>query len=370
MSERVVVNPRHFADLLGTSYLPYGARLRGEFIWPRPDAPPVASGERIPTNLAIVGDVLIVSCQGFLEARNRGDGKSLWGIELANKAEFDVAAEGITTVDEAGDYRLIGLDGKLKKRIGLPFLPGPGFLECLRFKGDEVRYFYHGLPIPATNRGEVSIPAHFAYVRYQPETENLVWSFGANEIALGVRLSIDGSRFYAATANRLFAIPVAGSSETDVETHNFHDIKAFSLNHQGDLLVVDNTDKGLQLMDIGSDWQQHWALLLPAQGEMHQPPASAPDGTIYLRVGNTICQVTNGRLNWNYDLATAGGYALLTVLTDNTVLVSAGSLLLQIDSGGTAILEKRMSDTLTTRPIMDERGYVYVGGRSGIYCLK
>jgi hypothetical protein len=372
MNDQIVVNPRHFADLLGTSYLPYSGRLRGEIIWPSQETQQATTGGRIPTNLSIVGDVLIVSYQGFLEARDRSDGKPLWGIELINKAAFDVAVEGITTVNDAGYYLPVGLDGKIKKgeRVGLPFLPGPGFLEYLQFQGDEVRYVYHSSPIPATNRGEVSIPPHFAYVRYLPKIEKLVWLFGRNEIALAVRMSVDGLWSYAATCKQLFAIPMGGSSDSDVQLRDFENIKAFSLNHQGDLLVVDSIKEGLQLKNIGSDWQQHWAVMLPAQGEIHQPPASAPNGDIYLIIDNTLCQVSNGQSTWEYDLITAKQNALLTVLADNTVLVSAGTALLQIDSRGTAILTKQLGDTLTCRAIMDERGHLYVGGRSGIHSLK
>lgn len=370
MNEQIVVNPRHFADLLGTSYLPYSGRLRGEIIWPRQETQQATTGGRIPTNLSIVGDVLIVSYQRFLEARNRSDGKPLWGIQLINKAAFDVAVEGITTVDDAGYYELVGFDGRIKKEVGLPFLTGPGFLEYLWAQGDEVRYVYHSFPITATNNGEVSIPPHFAYVRYLPKTEKLIWLFGRNETALAVSIAVDGSRSYAATCKQLFAISMGGSSDSDVQVRDFENIKAFSLNHQGDLLVVDSIEEGLQLKNIGSDWQQHWAVILPAQGEIRQPPASAPNGDIYLIIGNTLYQVSNGQSTWKYDLIATKQNALLTVLADNTVLVSAGKALLQINSQGTAIFTKYLSDVLTCRPIMDERGHLYIGGRSGIYSLK
>jgi len=369
----VVVNPRPFADLLGTSYLPYSGRLRGELIWPRQETQQATTGGRIPINLSIVGDVLLVNYQGFLEARNRSDGKPLWGFELMNKAKFDVAAKGITTVNDAGYYLPVGLDGKIKKqeRVGLPFLTGPSSLEYFQAQDDEVRYVYHSSSGPV-DRGEVSIPPSFAYVRYLPKTEKLIWLFGRNERALAVSITVDGSRSYAATRKHLFAIPMGGSSDSDVQVRDFENIEAFSLNHQGDLLVVDRIKKGLQLKNIGSDWKQHWAVMLPVQGEIRQPPASAPSGDIYLIIDHTLYQVSNGQTTWEYDLITTEQNALflLTVLADNTVLVSAGTALLQINSQGTVIFTKHLSDTLTCRPIMDERGYVYIGGRSGIHSLK
>ncbi len=364
------INGQSYADLQGTSCLPLVARIEGEIVWPLEISPQVMPQH--PAHLAIHDDLLIVRYIDMLEVRDRTSGKRLWSKRIYSGVAFSLEPDGITTISHDGDYERLGFDGKVSERIGVPFLLGDPipYFDLVRIDTDELTCIYHTYGEPALDHDEESIPPFFLFDRMSRHSEKGIWTLEIRGEMLGFRVSSDDSRVYMATDEYFNFLPMNAKSNEDVKSMEMPGLVTFSLNHADDLLVVQDTDEGRLLRQVGSDGQEQWQLELPKADTIWHPPASSPDGGVYLALGSKLLHIRNGKITWEYPFPSGGRNIYITVLSDGSVLAAAGIALVHISSAGEEIITKFLEHELTCRPIVDNDGRVYVGTKGGVLCLK
>lgn len=186
----------------------------------------------------------------------------------------------------------------------------------------------------------------------------------------GVAITADGTRLFVAYANNLYTVPVEATTDDDVTISEFADIRSLATDGHGNGLVVDVVENSTELKQIRPDGSIGWTVTFDDSDVSLQPAASTPDGIVYIVVHNTLHQLHDGELRWSYPLKAKTSDIKITVLSDTSVLVAAGTALVHVSDSGEEILTKWLDVTIRTRPIMDENGRVYFGADDGIHCLK
>ncbi len=364
------INPRSYADLQGTSCLPVIARIAGQIVWPEEGT--TEAMPQHPAHLAIHGDLVIVRYTDILEVKDRASGKRIWNRRIYPGVAFSLEPEGITTISENGDYERLGFDAEITERISVPFLLGdpiPHF-DLIRIDTAELTCIYHTYGEPALDHDEESIPPFFLFDRMSRHSEKGIWTLEIRGEMQGFRITSDDSRVYMATDEYFNFLPLDAKSNEEVKSLEMPGLITFSLNHSDDLLVVQDTDDGRLLRQIGSDGEDHWQIELPKGDTIWQPPASSPDGGVYLALGSKLLHIRDGEIAWEYPFPSGGRNIYITVLSDGSVLAAAGIALVHISSAGEEIITRFFERELTCRPIVDEEGRVYVGTVGGVQCLK
>jgi outer membrane protein assembly factor BamB len=196
------------------------------------------------------------------------------------------------------------------------------------------------------------------------------WEFVMPPEPRGVAITEDGARLYIAYRKSLYSLPIEAMSEDEVTVTEFADIQSLATDGKGNALVVDVVDDATELKQIKPDGSVGWTTTFDNSDVSFQPAASTPDGIVYIVVHNTLHQVQDGELRWSYPLKAKTSDIKITVLSDNSVLVAAGTALVHVSNTGEEILTKWLDVTIRTRPIMDENGRVYFGADDGIHCMK
>ena len=123
-----------------------------------------------------------------------------------------------------------------------------------------------------------------------------------------------------------------------------------------------------------SDGKTLWEKPFPDDGPhtFRQPPAIGSDNQVYYITNDTLHVIKDGELLWRYPVPEATFYQYLTILADNSVLLSASDTLIHLDAEGEVLAAVVMENSgeLTTPPVVDDKGRCYVGSGAGIYCIK
>ncbi|MCK4606393.1 MAG: PQQ-binding-like beta-propeller repeat protein [candidate division Zixibacteria bacterium] len=362
------VNPRPYGDLAGTSCVPLQATIADQVVWPLDDSPDMT--EDSPRHLAIHGDNLLVRYDSRLEARSRTTGVRIWSKEIFAGVAFSLEPDGITGMSATGFYERYGFDSEVKERFSLPILLEYPLLDFMKRKSSEWVCIYHSLGMAPRMPGDKEIPPCFVLDRIDKQTIKPIWSWQMRGVAIGFRIDSEESRVYMATDEYFDVIPLDAKSKDDVQTWEMPGLVTFSLNHSDDLLVVQDTDEGRLLRQIGSDGEEQWQVELPKADIIWHPPASSPDGGVYLALGSKLLHIRDGEIAWEYPFPSGGRSIYITILSDGSVLAAAGIALVHISSAGEEIITKFLEHELTCRPIVDNDGRVYVGTKGGVVCLK
>jgi len=363
-----MINPRPYADLQATSFLPFKGKITGTVVWSQNLSPEL--GERIPIHLAIRAEMLIVSYGDHIEARNRNDGSRLWGRDTYGAVSFDMTPDGISTVNHADFYSLLGFDGVFGKGIWLPYLVNNPSLDFVRMVSGEMRLVYHSSGLPATEHDKESIPAQLVYSRYHEKEEEFIWTFKKTGLCQAVRISPDLRQIFMASTQEILSFPFDANSESQVRTLEIPGLMAFSLDHEGSLLVVQESGEGLRLTSLDLSGRENWAYSQDVPGMIPHPPASAPGGRVYLMIDSVLHCFESGELDWEFSFPRPETGVWFSVLADHTILAGVSRLLMQISEDGKPLFNKPVATPITCRPIIDEKGRVYIAGQGGIFCLK
>lgn len=148
-----------------------------------------------------------------------------------------------------------------------------------------------------------------------------------------------------------------------------------SLDKNNNLLILHHTPEGSRKLACyplqGKD--PLWEVILPGTGEipLPQPPAIGKEDRIYCMVENTLCAVDNGVISWQYGTFAAKYFHYLTVLADNSILVTSANKFSHIDKDGNEIFFKLLppGEDISTPPVIDAQGRFYFGTIKGIYCF-
>lgn len=368
MSNVQMINPRPYADLQATSFLPFAGKITGTVVWSQNLSPEL--GERIPIHLAMHNEVLIVSYGNHIEARNRNDGSRLWGRDIYGGVSFDMTPNGIGSVNHANFYRLLGFDGVFGEGLRLPYLVNNPRLDFVKMDSDELRLVYHSFGSSATEHDMEAIPAQIVYCRFHKKEQRFIWTFQKEGFCQAVRISSDLKQVFIASRQNILSFPFDANSEAQVRTLETPGLMTFSLDHEGSLLVVQKSGEGLRLACLDLSGQLNWDYAQDVPGRIPHPPASAPGGRVYLMIDSVLHYFVGGKLVWEFSFPLPETGIWFSVLADHTILAGVSHLLMQISEGGKALFNKPIDTPITCRPIMDEKGRVYIAGPGGIFCLK
>jgi hypothetical protein len=367
MSSPAITNACDYADLRATSYLPYVPAQGALIVWPQEGT--VSASGRSPIGLTNVDDKLLVRYSDYLELRKRGNGELVWGREVHSGVDCQARPDGVLTRDFAGSYQLITYDSQLIDGVALPFLGERSHLNWVLNDSDEIRYAYLTAPIPVHGPSGTAKQAAGIYARYLAAEERLLWFFERPGAARGARLSSDGKTVCLGTLNFIDIFPANADSNTSLISLPVVNLRALAINHEGKLLALDSFEEKLRLRCLGLDGKELWSIFLKTDGDITQPPASAPGARTWVAVGTTIYQFVENNLIWEYTIP-AAGRVFMTACADNTLLIACGSHFTRLSEHGEPLVNRVLAGTLTCRPLVDDQGRIFLGGSGGVFCLR
>lgn len=379
MTDSQILNARMWGDQQNRSFLPVSGRMTGEVIWEHSTAD---AGD--PLSLCRVGGHLAVWYNGRIDLRESLSGELTWTTPVSMSSHFEASATGFASVDGAGYYRELDLEGRPGERITLPLMEGEGFLHLLHRVDRQLIYAYQLPSQEVSGPDEEWVAPAFAFASVTAGTEKLAWVFERKGTMLAALVNPGGDGGCLAVQNRLYLLefppdgkrPDNEDLEPPAKEITTGELISVSYNHEGDLLVVDKTSgedgqpDETRLSCLSVRGSKKWLISLADPPPPVQPPASSPDGDVWLAVGNELWRVRNGELVWSVELPAEPGKILFSLLADESVLAAAGTVLLQISPAGEQMGLAALDDPVSCRPIMDEQGRVYVAGPGGIRCLK
>lgn len=369
MIDRVILNSGVYGDLQNRSFIPVTGRISGEELY-HAKSEDIAQPGR-PLALSIADDKLIVGYGNYLTCLNREDGSLLWNRSIRGNHIFQVTDKGILTLDQAAQHVLLSLDNKLGDETYLASVHEETFLHLVATLADgSWGYVVEQYPEPMSEPDDEPEDPATRFVRYHPEQMDVRWEYVMPPEPRGVTITADGARLFVAYGKSLYSIPIEATTDDDVTISEFADIRSLATDGHGNALVVDIVEQSAELTQVKPDGSIGWTVTFDNSDVSLQPASSTPDGIVYIVMHNTLHQVQDGELKWSYPLKAQTSDIKITVLADNSVLLSAGTALVHVSDTGEEILTKWLESTIRTRPIMDENGRVYFGADDGIHCLK
>ncbi|MDD4051139.1 MAG: hypothetical protein PHR28_04465 [candidate division Zixibacteria bacterium] len=113
--------------------------------------------------------------------------------------------------------------------------------------------------------------------------------------------------------------------------------------------------------------------LSPAERRAYrQPPAVDGDNRIAYIWGDTLLVVAEGTVLWRHAVPAGRFVPYVTVLGDNSLLLAAANALVHLDKDGVLLFETYLKPevAITTPPVVDTAGRVYVGTTAGVHCFE
>ncbi|MDG5816808.1 hypothetical protein QA601_17055 [Chitinispirillales bacterium ANBcel5] len=170
--------------------------------------------------------------------------------------------------------------------------------------------------------------------------------------------------------------PTTGKEKSSFEIENRGSWPSVSLSLKNELMLIGNTGSGEKsLIKYSLDGTILWEFFLPAADlrSFVQPPASAPDGRTYFIHADSLFRFTeNGEMERAYSLPPDNNFQFVTVLSDNSVLVTSKNMLTHIDSSGDYLFTLNLEDDeqITAPPVVDKDGGVLLATVNGVYRVK
>ncbi|MGD2122945.1 MAG: hypothetical protein PVJ76_14425 [Gemmatimonadota bacterium] len=369
MTETSLLNVSRFGDWQNHSFLPVTGRLGNEIAWSRPTVD--ERHQRPPLHLAFHGERLLVHYPTILESKLAATGATRWQKPISASFEFQVDTAGISTMSPAGRYTLLDFDGEPELTWILPLLTEQARLVYNEREKDELRYLFSAEPTPVSSPGMESDPMAMVYHRFAPLSNDLRWLFNEEDALLTAMRGEADDLVYLVGSRGIWWFPPGANSREEADSLIAEEIEAAALDFEEDLLVVLREEGDRYLRRLARDGSLRWEVPLSEEELGAQPPASAPGGHTYLMLGQKLLHFDNGRLEWSFPIpGTAGEPALYTVLEDRSILLAAGKILIQLGPNGVEWQRVETDHPLTTRPLMDPLGRVYVGAGPWIRCYR
>ncbi|KMQ52026.1 hypothetical protein CHISP_1015 [Chitinispirillum alkaliphilum] len=144
------------------------------------------------------------------------------------------------------------------------------------------------------------------------------------------------------------------------------------------LLILGNTTTPGErlLMKTTLDGSIVWEYLLSTANIrcFVQPPASDRNGRVYFIHANTLLRINkDGELEREYSLQNDSDFQFVTVLNDNSVLVTSGNMLMHLDPSGDEVFTLHLDERerIAAPPVVDNDGGVMLATLSGrVYRIK
>lgn len=117
-----------------------------------------------------------------------------------------------------------------------------------------------------------------------------------------------------------------------------------------------------------------WSCPLPPaeRRAWRQPPAVDGDNRVAYIWGDTLLLIADGTILWRREIPATRFVPYVTILGDNSLLLAAGNGLWHLDKDGGLLFETYLKPevSITTPPVVDGSGRVYVGTTAGVHCFE
>ncbi len=144
--------------------------------------------------------------------------------------------------------------------------------------------------------------------------------------------------------------------------------------HDNLVILSTSVEKEKKLSSYSLSGTMIWEYMLPSgeAGMPDQPPAVDKDNRVYFISNNFVNAIDKGELSWQYPILDAQYFQYITVLGDNSILVASANMLYHLSQSGEVLFSNLISpdEQITTPPVVDAKGRIYLGTAAGIYCLK
>jgi hypothetical protein len=362
--------PQMYADQRHSSRQQLSPKFTGKKTWFLPSDDP---SRNAPWLLLMADDRLIVEYHDRFQAVSL-DGKSLWTHErnagmhvfLDNGLVYFRSQAGrLSSVDLNNQPKMTGYD--------IATSTPDGFFHCI-LPVDQTTYL-----VQTGNRAPERVPGE----PYSEDDYNLLlmtvkkpaWIHRFNGTALPSLITGDRKKIVLPNqSGRVRSFTIADGIRTDSLLLQGCLTIAVSLDNS-DRLVIAYLDKQRQtlLRCASLNGATAWEINIPPLGEHIgiQPPAIDINNRVYFIANTTLMAIEQGKVTWEIPVFRAD-YEYVACLGDTTILVATGVALRHIDNTGkqlaTFILPP--GEEITTPPVLDKLGRVYVGTSQGIYCIE
>ena len=370
----IVVNECLYGDMSNSSFLQTTSTLEGKILWSKP----TGNKEAIPAqHIILVDESVLIRFSSRLNCFNIKDGKLKWSEWLGNNFKFQIIDGMVRTRLPGGNIGAIGCDGKKIPERYVYMIGDETFLFYFTENAHEDDFCYSLLPHPTSGPGENGVTPAFVYTRYNNSELDVIWEHIIYEQLVDLLSDATGNLLYAIAYNGIHIIPKKGSSDHDVRSIPFAAVYQASLDSKSNIYAVVEQDergesgvvKHTRLVCIGKNRKTQWHYDLPSE-KIAQPPSPLPDGKIYLIVDTRLLCVEHGNLVWAYEIPSTNSGIFMTVLKDETALIVTGPFLIKVTADGKEENRMVFEEMLTCRPVVDEKGLIYVAGTKQVYCVK
>jgi outer membrane protein assembly factor BamB len=372
-----IINARKFGELCNNALVPYTTTIQGATVWK--SATPLPLNPQPASCLSIAGNTLfVVYNAGAIAGFDKNSGAHLWTVETRGQTEFTHAPQGVIDIGEGSILAYIGASGKKATSVRLPFA-GDGRFCSLQQSGKEFRYSYQ-LPPRQTNApsDQVVGPA-WSYLRYAPDdADDFRWEIIKPGFLRNAFFNQTQSLLCVVGDTCFYILTTDGTSDKDCRTIACQASFCGGFTEKNDLLAVltEKVVKGnsftaqtsLSAFDLNG--KKVWSYLLPDDPRTAQPPAAIGDGEAAVLIGNELKLISAGTQRWSFEMPCDWQSACFTVLKDRSILAAAGNQLIHIAPDGKEIKRVLSEDYITCRPIVDEKGTIFVAGAAGIRAYR
>jgi hypothetical protein len=407
-----IINPFIYSDQENTSYIPVDTKFSGDVIWTlnKPE------NVYLPSQIVIFKDLLIVNYGILIKAYTCLNGKEVWEQPVNSSDAFLPAGNKLFSLKpkdlvsqeyEKNPVSLIDLNNGTVTDISIPYHGYQSKFHFVSIQNNLITYVYSRKPPLLDGFGEYR--KDFRFTRYDMKSDSIVHTFDKSIFMRGVAFSEKELIFCFADNNGIYSFqPFNNSTPDRIDTITHIKAEIFSLDHNNNLLIINKAGKQklqdeiksiklrisklnnsdteeirslhkkqtklkkklqIHLSKINKTGKLLWTMKLPADTRIHQPPASSPDGNIYLISDSDIFSILNGSITWKYKLPIKYNSNKITLLSDNSLLAANNSILLHISSKGKILKIIDLKQKITCRPVVDYSRNVVVGCENGIYYL-
>ena len=367
MGASAVINEYQYGDPANSSILPYTTEIKGEILWEKES--PVISDPQPLHNIAIVNNHLVLDYGTVFNTRNREDGSSSWISSRTRNFRFHVTTDGIFTLNTSGFLDVISFDKKIVSHLSLPFVNENAVLLYSSINKQEITYCYQRMPEPTSGPGDRASGPEIRLSRLDIDTRELKAELIQKGMLRDILFNQQGNFFYIIMENNLHVIS-SPSFDSKMNSLSFEDIKCGSIDKEGNLLLIAEESDHYFLMCLDRASKVIWRYQLETIPQIPQPPTGLENNKVLFVNGNRLLCLNKEKLEWETDLPCEWQKIKFSVLSDKSILAAAGQFLFHFSSEGKELRKIILKDSATCRPIVDEKGRIYVGGSKLITCFK
>jgi hypothetical protein len=362
--------PVQFADPRRSSYIPFSATCIGAVEWEKP----LSKGDEPPFNPLgiLVGQQVIVAYSERRAVCFSPEGSKLWTRDIFFRSpvwlvEDTVYYQSPQHIDRLGAVTREGRDVKSTLRIlDANDVCSPVYLQ------PEAGGFY-ALCICRPAR-EVGPPfSKFYRKQYEPQEYDWVGDIKSKPPVLPLLIP-ELKRFVVFSDSEVL---VCNSDTKEIVAE---EVKRFALplealqcsaGKNGELYVIGREKRSTVFVALSLEGKELWRYggTLGMRDDPKQAPLVGSDGTIFLAGGSTVVALQKGRVIHQY--STEGeSIVAASVLSDGSLLVTAGKRLYQFMAEGGVQMSVKFDDPPLTPPVVDSRRRVYVATAKSLFKIQ